>query len=343
MDKLVVASMRKSAGKTSLIAGIARALQKSCGYIKPFGDRLLYRKKRLWDYDAALITNILKLEQHPEDISLGFEHAKLRYMYGVQDTNQRLLEIAEKAAQDKSILFIESGADLGYGSSVHLDALSIARTLGAKLLIVAAGEPDSMIDDLTFLKRSIDLTGIDFRGVILNKIRDPQDFSIAYQSRISDLGLTVLGMVPQRIELSYLSVGYLADRLFGKIVTGHGLMERQVEHVFIGSMSANAALQHPQFRKAGKLVITSGDRADMIVAALESETSAVLVTDNQLPSSNLIAKATERNVPVIAVPGDAYQTAKQIDDMEPLITKEETRKHDLLEQLVKETIQLDKI
>jgi BioD-like phosphotransacetylase family protein len=37
MEKLVVTSMRQSAGKTSAIIGIAKALNKKVGYMKPFG------------------------------------------------------------------------------------------------------------------------------------------------------------------------------------------------------------------------------------------------------------------------------------------------------------------
>ena len=55
MRRLVLASMREAAGKTSLIVGLGKAIEKPFGYMKPFGDRLLYRKKRLWDYDSALI------------------------------------------------------------------------------------------------------------------------------------------------------------------------------------------------------------------------------------------------------------------------------------------------
>lgn len=78
----MVASTNKSAGKTSLIVGLAEALKKNCGYMKPFGDRLLYHKKRLWDYDAALVTGIFGMEEKAEEITIGFEHSKLRYMYG---------------------------------------------------------------------------------------------------------------------------------------------------------------------------------------------------------------------------------------------------------------------
>lgn len=74
MNKLIIASLRNSTGKTNFIVGLAEALQKKTGYMKPFGDRLLYSKKRLWDYDAALMTNLYAMKESPDDMSIGFDH-----------------------------------------------------------------------------------------------------------------------------------------------------------------------------------------------------------------------------------------------------------------------------
>ena len=63
MNRIVVASTRENAGKTSFIVGLTKALRREVGYMKPFGDRLLYRKKRLWDYDSALVATSLGCEK----------------------------------------------------------------------------------------------------------------------------------------------------------------------------------------------------------------------------------------------------------------------------------------
>ena len=81
MDRLVVTSMRQSGGKTTAIIGLGKALNKRIAYIKPFGDRMIYSKKRLWDHDAMLLMHVLGIKENPEDITLGFEHSKLKYMY----------------------------------------------------------------------------------------------------------------------------------------------------------------------------------------------------------------------------------------------------------------------
>src|SRR5512138_2102143 len=136
MDTIVVTSLRQSAGKTSIIIGISKALNKKIGYIKPFGERFLYRKKRMWDYDAALITNIFGLDENPEDMSIGFHHAKLFYMLDEATTGERLRELRSAASEGKELFFVECGKDISYGSSVHLDAVSLAAQLNAPLLVV---------------------------------------------------------------------------------------------------------------------------------------------------------------------------------------------------------------
>ena len=95
MDKLIISSTSQNAGKTSLIVGLAKTLNKKFGYMKPLGDRLLYRKKQLWDYDSALVTNIFGLTDDPTHMSLGFDHSKLRYMYDEATTKEKLVEAAE--------------------------------------------------------------------------------------------------------------------------------------------------------------------------------------------------------------------------------------------------------
>lgn len=172
MDRLVIASTRRSAGKTSIVVGLAKALGKKYGYIKPLGDRLVYRKKRSWDYDAGLITYILDAKDNPEDVTIGFEHSKLRYMYSDDSIKGRLDDMVSKASTGRDMLFIEAGRDLQYGVSVYLDAISLAKNLKAKFLLVASGNEDAVIDDITFVKKSVDMAGVDFRGVIINKVHD---------------------------------------------------------------------------------------------------------------------------------------------------------------------------
>jgi hypothetical protein len=343
MNKVIIASIRKSAGKTSAIVGTAAALNKKMAYIKPFGERMLYRKKRLWDYDSDLIANLFGLKEDPVDMSIGFDHSKLRYMYDEEGTQKKLLETIAHVGRDKEILFIEGGRDLSYGISIHLDTLSLARFTGGRLFLVISGDENTIMDDILFLRKHVDLGGVDLGGLILNKVGNLEEFQTTHLPAIRQAGLPIVGLIPYERELTYFSVYELAERLFAKVITGEGGLKRIVKNIVIGAWSANVFLQNPLFKRENKLVITGGDRTDMILASLESDTSGIILTNNILPPSNIISKASERNIPLLMVFGDTYQTAKQIDALEPLLTKEDAAKVELLKEMIKKHVDLNKI
>ncbi|MCP4716496.1 MAG: AAA family ATPase, partial [Deltaproteobacteria bacterium] len=202
MDTFIFASLRAGAGKTSLIVGIADSLDRQIGYIKPFGDRMLYSKKRLWDYDAALMTHLYNMQVTPDEMSIGFDHSKLRYMFDEATVRQQLKELAAGIGAERDILFVEGGASLSYGTSIHLDALSIARALGGKLVLIISGDDDTILDDIMFVKHSVTLAGIELAGLIVNKVHHVDDFMTTCLRDIKKEGLNVIGVVPHSDNLT---------------------------------------------------------------------------------------------------------------------------------------------
>jgi BioD-like phosphotransacetylase family protein len=340
MRRLVFASMREAAGKTSIIVGLGRVIDKPFGYMKPFGDRLLYRKKRLWDYDSALVANIFNLSESPEDISIGFDHSKLRFMYDEEGTKEKLRELLSHIEPQREVVFIEAGRDLGFGLSVNLDPVSLARHTDASLVIVTTGEERTLLDDVGFIGKHLDLEGVKFSGLIINRVYDAEDYETAYAPTIAGMGVPVLGVIPRETELTHPSVGFLSECLFAKVVAGEVGLNTVARNIFVGAMSADAAARNPRFGKARKLVITSGDRSDMILAALEGDTAGIVLTNNMSPPSAIISKAEQLGVPMLLVPDDTYQVAKQIDDAQYLLKRDETEKIELLEQLVREHVNI---
>lgn len=340
MDKFVVTSLRQGAGKTSIIIGLAKVLNRKIGYIKPLGERLLYRKKRLWDYDAALITSIFHLEKNPEEMSIGFDHSKLHFMLDENSTREKLLELQAGVGKGKEIFFAECGKDITYGASVHLDAISLARQLDAQLIVIASGDDDAILDDLIFLKKQVDIGEVCCKGIIINKVANVADFRDTRLPLIKGHGIELLGVIPFCAELSRFSLGYLADRLFAKIICGEGNLRQAVKEIFVGSMSADAALKNPLFKEESKVVITSGDRGDMIAAALESKAAAVILTNNIFPSPDLISKAASLSTPLLVVSADTCEILKQIEGMEALLTGDDADKIATIVQLVRTHVDL---
>jgi uncharacterized protein len=337
MKKFIIGSVTENAGKSSFIIGLAKATGKKFGYLKPFGDKLIYRKKRLWDYDAALVTNIFGLEQSSDEMTIGFEHAKLRYMYDEASCKTKLLEMAHNLEKSHDLLFIEGGKDLTYGVSVRLDTLSLVKYTGAKLILVVSGDEGTIIDDITFVNKYIDMTDIDY-SVVINKISNLEDYRNNHLPDIINMGVKVLGVIPNEPELTYISMEYAAEKLQARIIAGERGLKNLIKHIVVGSMSGDVAVHDPRFQLENKLIITSGDRSDHILSALISSTAGIIITNNVLPPQNLVSRVAEKNIPLLLVPYSTFDTAKQVDDMTPLLTREDTERIDMLRKLVGENV-----
>ncbi len=75
-------------------------------------------------------------------------------------------------------------------------------------------------------------------------------------------------------------------------------------------------------------------------ASLEGDTAGIVLTNNISPPSTIISQAAQKGVPLLLVPDDTYQVAKQIDNAQYLLKRDEEEKIELLEKLVRENVDL---
>lgn len=340
MKRIVFGSIRENAGKTSLIIGMMKNLPKPFAYLKPFGDRLQYKKKHLWDMDSVLMKTLFNLDQDPEDMSLGFDHSKLRYMFTPETARERIREIARQVETNRDYIIFEGGRDLAYGHSAHLDVFSLCRAADAQLVIVVGGHSDQIMDDLAYFSQREIPGDIKLAGIVINKVTDIEDFKTVNGKDLESLKIPVLGILPWQSALSYPTVKLIADQLFAKVIAGEPGLSATVKQVFVGAMSGTAVSRLESFRKSDKLIITSGDRSDMIVAALDTKSAGIVLTNNILPPPNLIARAAEEQVPLLLVPNDTFQTAKKIDRLVPVPNTDDSSVITSLTENVKQHIDL---
>jgi len=332
MKKLVVASAREDTGKTTSIIGVGKRMKGKIGYMKPFGDRLYYKKKRLWDYDSVSMARIFNLEEEPESMSIGFEHSKLMYMYDKKSIVGKVKENFKNISNGKDIVFIEGCKDIVYGTSVGLDSFSIAKYLDAPMLLILSGTDENIFDDAIRCKEIADAKGIRIIGAILNKVKNKEDWEEINSIRLEREGINVLGVLPHIKELATFPARFVAEQLFAKVIAGEAGIKNEIENVFIGAMSISDAIKNPLFSKPKKLIITSGDRTDMIIASIEDNTSCIVLTNNIVPPTRIIEKADENKIPLLLVPWDTYTTAKRVERIKPWISAKEERKLKVIEK-----------
>ncbi|MBN2038918.1 MAG: phosphotransacetylase family protein [Spirochaetes bacterium] len=353
MKKIVFSSVRGNAGKTSLISGIISSKKdKKIAYAKPLGDRLIYKRKKSWDYDANVIVNLLgrkgELESRYEKITLGFDHAKLRYMYDDAGIKSALDEMIQEIGDGNDVMFFEGGRNLSFGTGLNLDPISLTKMVDGTLVVVVSGNREAVMDEIRFFNKYMHMEGCSFGGVIINKVHDIEDFENVCVPYIREMGVELLGLIPYKEQLTYFTLDFLAEKLFAKVLAGEDNLKNAVQNIIIGALSTtdphrNPLFTRPSLNKPNQLMITGGDRSDMILAALDRDTAGIILTNDIMPPQNIISKVKECGIPLLLVTMDTFQAAKQIEDLDALLTPDNDEKLNLLSQLIEKYTTIDKI
>jgi len=323
MNKIVIASVMPKAGKTTVALGIALQVSGTIGYMKPLGNNQLYKKKRLVDYDAALFQQTFDIDEPLEEYTLGFHHSKI--IHSFPQVTDEIKTRFNALSNNKDFFIIEAGEDLVHGKFVGLDPFSVAAHLDANMVLVLSGEVYDILDSLALANEFAAHSTVSIAGVVIDKSTN-EDITMI-QKELDVYNIQLLGIMPYLPVLDEMLVRYVADKLFARIVAGKNGLEKSIKNILIAALSANHVIRHPDFKKQNKLVITGGDRTDVITASInDPNTSCVVLTNNIVPPSNILAKADKNNIPLLSIRSDTFTAAKKMENIESIILPAETEK-----------------
>src|SRR5688500_3995131 len=205
--RVFIAATRQNDGKTTTSLGLLAALQKHyprVGYIKPVGQRLVEIAEQKIDEDTVLMDQVYNLncplvEMSPIPIEPDFTRRYLETSNYVTLV-RKIQKAFDRVAWAKDFVMCEGSGHAGDGSVFDLSNARVAKTLGAKVIIVTQGGIGKPIDEVCLNQALFEREGVEIIGVILNKV--VQD-KVAY---ISDFvrrglkrkGLELRGVLAQR-------------------------------------------------------------------------------------------------------------------------------------------------
>jgi BioD-like phosphotransacetylase family protein len=294
------------------------------GYMKPVGAMPRLVDGELGDDDALFINGVLGLGASPADmtpvpVTKDFLMKAFAGECGV--LMPAITAAYHKLAVDKDVMIVGgSGSYLYSGTYCGVDGVSVARSLGAKTLIVDRYRSELNYDYLAAAKQA---AGDDLAGVVLNDV--PEHFRPEVDELIKPFlarrGIDVLGVIPHDPVMSGMRAGDLAERLGGRLVTMSAGVHNLVVNFLIGAMNVENFLAF--FRKRKDVaVICGGDRSDLQLVALEGGAAALVLTGNLYPNDIILTKAEAMGVPVILARDDTFSVAKK---METLLFSEKLR------------------
>jgi hypothetical protein len=327
---LFIGSVSERSGKTIVSLGLGSNAPGKVGFFKPFKETIVYARNRILDQDAYLMKRVLDIEIEEETIS------PCTYDIFRPVSMGKIMESYDKAREGCDTMIVEGTRDITTGYIHDVSGPAIAQAIGADMVLVGDSSPGAL-DKIAVMKNILEDYNIEFKGVILNMTDDP-----AVEVFLREKGIKVIGSIPSIEELKKFRVREIADTLGAEVIVGEENMDRLVEDMMVGAMTPESAIKYMR-RVDRKALITGGDRSDIQMAALSTDTSCLILTGGLYPVKTVVSKAYEKGVPILLVRYDTLTAAEMVEHLIARIDPEDKAKINLISETVKNNIDLDLI
>ncbi len=353
--RLFIAATRQNDGKTTTSLGLMAALQRHyprIGYIKPVGQRFVQVDEHNIDEDTVLMDKVYQLNCPLPDMSPIAVEPDFTRKY-LQSANydalvRRIHKAFDRVAWEKDFVLCEGSGHAGVGSVFDLSNARVAKLLEARVVIVTQGGIGKPIDEISLNQALFEAEGVEIIGVIMNKVLpDKTDYMADFARRgLKRKGLDLLGVIPHQPILTRPSVETIRDALDADLLNGGAQLPNPVDEVVVGAMGVQNVMR---FFKPGVLLLTPGDREDIILAAATTlfgnsdGIAGIVLTGNLRPSSAVLNVIREMPFPVLLAVKDIYQVASTVHDLIVKTRPNETQKIALIRDLIGKHVDVNRI
>ena len=335
---LYITAMEPRSGKSVVALGLMELLSRrvrKVGFFRPViaaGDRP--------DKELHLILTRYNLA-HAYEEAYAHTHEEARGMTAEGRYGELLKSIVAKyrELECRCDFVLCEGTDFTRVSSAFEFEFNadVANNLGCPVLAMVNGRRKSA-DQLT---QAVQVARESFRGqgctlltTIVNRVDPEHTDTVKQKFREEGAKEGPVYILPEEETLGKPTIGEIAAALGGRILQGDpDWLNREVLDFKIAAMQLPNFLHHVL---DGSLIITPGDRADVILVSLAtvfSETypniSGLLLTGGLTPEpqvQRLMEGLSKSQVPVVSVDTDTYTTAMDVSAVPAVLTPENDRK-----------------
>jgi BioD-like phosphotransacetylase family protein len=354
--RVFIAATRQNDGKTTASLGLIAALQKHfprVGYIKPVGQRFVEIEEQKIDEDSVLMDAVYSMNCPLVDMSPIAVEPDFTRKYLQAANNDALVKKIQKAfdrvAWEKDFVLCEGSGHAGVGSVFDLSNAQVAKTLGCKVIIVTQGGIGKPIDEVSLNQALFEKEGVEIIGVILNKVLGEKvDYVTDFARRgLKRKGLDLLGVLPYEQTLCNPSLDLIREELKAELLNTPPTLHSLVEDVVVGAMSAQNVMK---FFKRGVLLITPGDREDIILAACtsidaqsEEKMAGIILTGGLRPGEDVLKLIRTMPIPILLAQADSYQVASKVHTLIVKTRPSDAEKISLIRDIVAKNVNVKKI
>ncbi|MGH8464450.1 MAG: phosphate acetyltransferase, partial [Pseudomonas sp.] len=355
MQTFFIAPTDFGVGLTSISLGLVRTLERAglkVGFFKPIaqphpGDTGPERSTELVARTHGL--------NPPKPLSL----AHVERMLGDGQLDELLEEIItlyQQACVGKDVVVVEGMVPTRHASYAARVNLHLAKSLDAEVILVSAPENEV----LTELSGRVELQAQLFGGprdpkvlgVILNKVRTDESMS-DFARRLKEHSpllrgddFRLLGCIPYQADLNAPRTRDVAELLGAQVLNAGDYEQRRMNKIII---CARTVANTVPLLKPGTLVVTPGDRDDIILAVSLAAINGVplaglLLTSDSKPDPRILELcqgALLAGLPILSVSTGSYDTANQLNQLNKEIPVDDRERAEIITDFVASYLDAD--
>jgi BioD-like phosphotransacetylase family protein len=252
---------------------------------------------------------------------------------------------------------IEGSGHAAVGHNLGLSNGFLASLMNAQMLLVTSGALAHPVDELALNKTFLEQWGVPLAGVIINRVKESdQDLIDSYTRPVlDDLGIELLGTIPEIPDLARPTMLEVREELDAEVFCGHQHLSSRHRRVVLGAMTAAEVVTRLDQKGAGVLLVTPGDRSDVIIAALSSHQRRIaegdargiltgaVITGGITPHPTAYLLLQESGLPVLFSQEDSFRAATRINAIVARITASDRPKVQQIIELVARHVNIERL
>ena len=343
---IYIATSEAHCGKSLVCLGILETIMRKTQRVGIFRPVINTRKEEK-DKNIELLLTHFNLNLEYEE-TYAFKKRDAREMISAGQYSKFMDRIIEKYKQleSKCDFVLCEGTDYtSEGSSFDFNInVDIAKNLGCPVLILGRGDLNRDIEGIT---TPVLLSYDSFRdrecqilGVLINRTQAElaHELLLELKGKIKDRNV-VVSVIPENIVLQSPTVKELVTHLNAEILYGHDQLERQAFRYSVAAMQLQNYLPHIT---ENCLVVTPGDRGDIILSALQAHQSqnypaiaGIILTTSFQPEESIkkLLDGLPSIVPILSVKENTYETVSRLGMVNSYITPQSQTKISICKKL----------
>ncbi len=352
-ENLYVTATDSKSGKSVVSLGLMEMLLRNVDKTAFFRP-LINVEEEAQDHDIKLISSYYKLNI-PYERMYGFTTEEANRLIALGKYSELLEGIVDKykTLEEEYDFVLVEGTDFeGSTSAFEFDInADIANNLGCPVLLVANAHgktEETTIRSIELSLESLADKSTNVVSIIINRMNGGTDLVEVLKKNPLVTDQLVFGL-PNVPTLGNPTMREIAEALNARVLYGKEHLNRHVEGFGVAAMQVHNVLSRIS---NGVVVITPGDRADVILACLSALSSismpkiaGLILTGGLVPEDSVLKmiEGTSNLIPILSVKGNTFESARQADNVHAVISPEDTRKVTQALEVFEKNIQLPEL